>query len=212
MRWRKRIPALIIYIMFTVGVIGHSISHTLDLMVFLTPFFLLGMGIFVIHSDILGKNHKFLIFLIITYVITFSIEALGVETGLVFGDYVYGTTLGFHVIGVPLVIGFNWVLVVVGSVKVAKKITGNNIFAAILGGSISTTFDYFLEPVAIKMDYWTWAGGDIPIQNYVAWFVIATVFSYIFLKFTVRTRSDLPIHYLFVQSIFFLILQIVFFF
>ena len=111
MRWRKRIPALIIYIMFTVGVIGHSISHTLDLMVFLTPFFLLGMGIFVIHSDILGKNHKFLIFLIITYVITFSIEALGVETGLVFGDYVYGTTLGFHVIGVPLVIGFNWVLV-----------------------------------------------------------------------------------------------------
>jgi putative membrane protein len=208
--WKGFIPPVIIYIMFSVGIVGHVVPCTHDLMIWLTPFFLFGMGIFVIHPAFLKKDFKFLTWVLITYAITFSIEALGVETGLVFGEYLYGSTLGPMFLEVPLVIGFNWVLVVVGAVMVAKKYVKNIFIASILGGAIATLFDYFLEPVAIELDYWKWAGGDIPLQNYAAWFVIGTVISFTFLKFKFDHRSDLPIHYLFVQALFFLSLQLSF--
>ncbi len=194
--------------MFSVGIIGHWIPQTHDLMISLTPIFLLGMGIFIIHPSIVKRDLRFLMWVSITYIITFSIEAIGVATGAVFGEYTYGPTLGPMILEVPLVIGFNWVLVVVGAVIIANKISPNIYIASIIGGGISTLFDFFLEPVAIKLDYWNWSGGSIPIQNYVAWFLIATVFSYSFLKMRLKCRSDLAIHYLFVQALFFLILQI----
>ncbi len=196
--------------MFSVGIIGHWVPATHDLMISLTPMFLFGMGIYIIHPSILKRDHRFLTWVLITYLITFSIEAIGVATGAVFGEYSYGSTLGLMVLEVPIVIGFNWVLVVVGAVMVAKKISGNIFFASIIGGGLSTLFDFFLEPVAIKLDYWDWSGGSIPVQNYVAWFVIATVFSYSFLKMKLKCRSDLAIHYLFVQALFFISLQISF--
>ena len=101
------IPPAIIYIMFGVGVIGHIVPLTHDLMIFLTPFFLFGMGIFVIHPTILKKDFKGLSWIFITYLVTFTIEVIGVRTGLVFGKYTYGPTLGSHFLEVPVVIGFN---------------------------------------------------------------------------------------------------------
>lgn len=206
-RLKKWIPPAIIYIMFGVGIVGHIVPATHDLMIFLTPFFLFGMGLFVIHPAFINKDLKALSWIFITYLVTFTTEVVGVKTGLVFGEYTYGATLGLHLLEVPVVIGFNWVLVVVGSVLVAKKLTKNIYVASLIGGLISMVFDIFLEPVAIEYDYWTWAGSSIPIQNYIAWFVIAAIFSFAFLKMKVKIRSDLTIHYLFVQALFFLALQ-----
>jgi putative membrane protein len=207
----KKIFPAIIYIMFAVGILGHIVPLTHDLMIFLTPFFLFGMGIFVIHPSIVSRDIKTLVWILITYIVTFTTEVVGVKTGLVFGEYIYGSTLGLHLFEVPVVIGFNWVLVVIGAVLVAQKLTKNIYVATFLGGLFSMVFDIFLEPVAIEFDYWTWAGGDIPLQNYVAWFVIAAIFSFIFLKLKVKMRSDLTIHYLFIQAIFFLSLQLSFY-
>jgi putative membrane protein len=33
--------------------------------------------------------------------------------------------------------------------------------------------DFFIEQNASKFDFWYWKSGIIPIQNYIAWFVIA---------------------------------------
>jgi hypothetical protein len=49
-------------------------------------------------------------------------------------------------------------------------------------------FDWIMEPVAIRLDYWTWAGGDIPMQNYFAWFVIATVSAFAYRKLVSTAR------------------------
>jgi putative membrane protein len=40
----------------------------------------------------------------------FFIEAIGVNTGLIFGNYVYKTTLGWKFLETPLIIGVNWIL------------------------------------------------------------------------------------------------------
>jgi putative membrane protein len=41
--------------------------------------------------------------------------------------------------------------------------------------------DICLEPFAIRHDLWHWntVGGDIPIQNFIAWFFSAMIFQFI---------------------------------
>ena len=33
--------------------------------------------------------------------------------------------------------------------------------------------DLIMEPVAIANQFWSWEGGDVPLYNYVCWFLIA---------------------------------------
>jgi bisanhydrobacterioruberin hydratase len=116
-----------------------------------------------------------------TYVFTFWAEAAGVATGQIFGEYTYGPTLGWAWRGVPLLIAFNWVLVVHGAFCLSGRI------GAVLAGDlaqardraatgvVAVIFDFLMEPVAIRLDYWRWAGDAVPLQNYVAWFAIAAL-------------------------------------
>ena len=50
----------------------------------------------------------FVVFMAIAFVVGFGAEAIGVNTGYLFGDYSYGTNLGPKFLGVSLVIGINW--------------------------------------------------------------------------------------------------------
>lgn len=108
---------------------------------------------------------------------TFLIEVIGAKTGLVFGAYKYGNTLGFKVFEVPLVIGLNWFFIILRAVNIVQKKINSKLLIAFFVGLISTIFDIFLEPVAIKFDYWTWENNIIPLQNYIACFVISFVFT-----------------------------------
>lgn len=205
----KRDTALLLMtILFFVGSIGHSLELTRDLMLFLTPFFLLSMGLLVLLPDIAGRNIKLLIWCFVIYVITFSLEALGVATGLVFGDYIYGSTLGLEFLEVPMVIGFNWVIVIIGSAELVMLFTRKRFLIAPLTGLVAMLFDIVLESVAIELDYWNWAGGSIQLQNYAAWFIIAGIMALTYPSFRSRLGRKLLISYLFLQTALFLLLRI----
>ena len=204
----EKVAPPIIYIMFSVGFLGHLLEATRDLMLTITPPFLFLMGIFVLIPTIRERNWKVLVWALVIYAITFSIEVLGVETGSVFGAYEYGPTLGLSLFAVPVVIGFNWTLVILGSVKASRLMTRNVILVSLLSGAVAFLFDYILEPVAIHFDYWTWDVGYIPIQNYIAWFVIASIMALSFGLLKLRTKNDLLIHYLVAQAVFFLMIRI----
>ena len=45
--------------------------------------------------------------------------------------------------------------------------------AVLLAAALATAFDFVLEPVAVRLDYWRWRDGVIPLQNYAAWFLTA---------------------------------------
>ena len=83
-----------------------------------------------------------------------------------------------------------------------------SVMAALLGALLMVGYDIVLEPSAIELDMWWWAGEGIPLQNYVAWFL----FSFVFILFigisriNTRNNSALPVYL--VQVIFFLILDI----
>ena len=122
--------------------------------------------------------------------IGFFIEVFGVYSGLLFGEYHYGKTLGFQLLGVPLIIGVNWVLLVVSSFAVSSYFVSNSILKVVLSSFIMVLLDFMIEPVAIRLDFWHWQSGIIPLQNYLMWFLVAIIMNWIlvFNKFTFNLK------------------------
>lgn len=194
--------------MFSVGVIGHIIPSLKPLMITLTPFTLLLTGIVTLYFSTQGSNAKLFIWGIIVYIITFSLEVIGVKTGYVFGSYYYGDVLGLKFFDVPLIIGFNWVLIILGAIGIASRIHKNVFQIALLTGIFAVLFDIMLEPVAIKLGYWNWTNGFIPLQNYYAWFGIAFFASLFGSKLKLDLEDSLFIYYFLIQFTFFIFLSI----
>ncbi len=202
-------PHIIIYQLFAIGAIGHAIPSLLPYMLMLTPFVLVLTDFLALSPMLKHKNAKFFTWCIVTYAITFAVEVAGVKTGIIFGEYTYGKTLGPKLFDVPVVIGFNWVMVILGGIMLSRKIFRHPLLWIIATGILAFIFDYALEPVAIKLDYWTWGGGVVPIKNYVAWFCVACIGAGLFHVSRQKVTSDVPIHFFFVQFAFFIILNIV---
>ncbi|MBS4033226.1 MAG: carotenoid biosynthesis protein [Ignavibacterium sp.] len=199
---------LFLVIMYFVGIVGHLIPSTRNLMITLTPFTLLLTGGVVTYKSFLPSDHKFLFWGITTYLITFLLEVIGVKTGLVFGGYNYGPALGFKVFEVPLIIGFNWVLVILGAISIGKSYSKNIILISLSTAVLSVMFDYFLEPVAINLGYWQWDQISVPLQNYLAWFLIAFIFSIVLLKIKPDFKPGVSKEYFLIQFTFFIILNL----
>lgn len=204
----KKYIYIILGVMYLVGIAGHSTEVLFPLMISLTPFTLLFTGSLTLYASGLYKEKSFIIWFLVTYIFTFFSEYVGVKTGLIFGAYEYSSVLGFSLGDVPLIIGFNWVLVVAGSIYLASLITKNSSIRVPLAGILAVLFDYFLEPVAIALDYWTWADVAVPMQNYIAWFLIASAAAYFYGRL-VEKKTDMVFGYYFgLQLIFFIALQI----
>ena len=197
-------------IMYLVGAAGHAWDVTFPLMLQLTPWILLFLGLLVFLPVIQEGRWNVVAWALVVYLVTLSLEILGVKTGLVFGSYVYGESLGLSLLEVPLVIGFNWVLVVLGAVLISRSWIKNPAAASLGAAVLCVLFDYILEPVAISpaLDYWQWAGGDIPLQNYAAWFFIAFLAALAFNRWGLRVDRLVPRAYFGIQLLFFLLLRI----
>ncbi len=117
-------------------------------------------------------------------VLSYCVEALGVETGFPFGVYRYTNVLFPRLPGgVPLAVMFAWVLIVFGAygcLRIEKR--GLGIGGALLGAALATLLDLEIEPVAFHVEsYWKWLAPGypnyygVPLANFVAWFVVAFV-------------------------------------
>jgi putative membrane protein len=197
-----------LYIIFFVGIVGHLYDPLRNLMLLLTPATLFLTGLIVLFYSYKSSTNNLLLWASFTYIITFILEVVGVKTGLIFGEYNYGSTLGIKLFDVPLIIGFNWVFVILGSISISRLLTGNIFLSSIISALIAFIFDLILEPIAIKLNYWSWSEGIIPLQNYLAWFVIAFISAFCFNYLNVKVNSKISLHSILVQFIFFVTLLI----
>lgn len=198
---------IFLIIIYFVGILGHSFEYTQSIMFSLTPFTLLLTGTIVLVFVFRNSDVSFVIWFAIVYLITFSLEVVGVKTGMIFGNYKYGDVLGLKLLDTPLIIGFNWVITVLGALNLAILLTKKSFTVIFFTGLFAILFDFLLEPVAIKFDYWKWENNVIPIQNYIAWFLIASVAASIFVFLKIEVKNKLALNYLIIQSVFFLILN-----
>jgi len=199
-----------IYIMFAVGIVGHSFKFSLILMLTLTPIVLLLIGTVICVYMIINKNYRILYWCMLIYLLTLILEIIGVKSGIIFGEYKYGNTLGLKFFEVPLIIGFNWMFVILGAINLSAKLFRKKITIIIFSALFSIIFDIILEPVAIKFDYWHWQQIFVPMQNYLAWFIISFFSALVFYLFKTEIKNiNVFMNYFFAQFIFFFYLNFV---
>ena len=109
-----------------------------------------------------------------------AIEVIGVSTGLPFGEYHYLDSLGAQLLGVPVVVALAWTMMAYPAYVISQVIGGGPARAAIVGGWALASWDLFLDPQMVQAGHWEWqttgvALAGIPVTNYLAWFVVATV-------------------------------------
>ena len=69
--------------------------------------------------------------------------------------------------------------------------------------------DFFIEPIAISLDFWSWKYDTIPLQNYLGWFLIAFLLQLIFLSVFNKAEKNIVAIVLFGwQIIFFGVLNL----
>ncbi len=201
---------------YSVGVVGHLVPPLVPAMAALTPVVLPVMGLLVAAVVVAEGGWPVALWALGTYAVSFALEAVGVATGAIFGPYRYGTSLGPMVLDVPLVIGFNWMLTVLGGMVIARELgigrgVGGRteedgpcpICIAVATGVACVLFDFALEPVAMRLGYWTWYTRGVPIQNYIAWFAISALSALAFPSRRGRLSSRLPAVSFLLQLLFF---------
>jgi len=205
----NRYAKLLLVVIFALGLIGHGLEVSRKLMLSLTPLILVTASIVVCYPFLRRGSSQSFVWCITTLTITYFAEVIGVTTGALFGHYHYGNILGVKVLGVPLLIGINWMLVILGAITLTHSLTKNVLLVPLITGLLAVGFDYILEPVAIKLGYWHWSGGTPPLKNYCTWFVLAFLITLLYGELKVVVTTTLPRFYLVVQTVFFLSLQIV---
>ncbi|UCG27182.1 MAG: carotenoid biosynthesis protein [Bacteroidales bacterium] len=187
---------------YTGGLLLFMVEPLRSLFVILTPFSLiLSCGaVLAFQKEWSGK-------LIIAFVIVlFSalvIEIIGVRTGVLFGEYVYGRTLGIKISETPILIGLNWLLLIYCTASIVNYHFKNRNIRIILGSVLMVVYDLILEYIAPVTDMWSWEARYPGIRNFLMWFLVALVFHALFQILDLKIENK-PAGYLFlIQFLFF---------
>ncbi|UKT64165.1 carotenoid biosynthesis protein [Pedobacter mucosus] len=202
----KKIAVAVIIIFHFVGLVGFLIPVAQPYFIKLVPFHLLLMFAIIIFSYNADVK-RLLLFVSGVFICGFLVEVLGIHTGKIFGNYNYGNTLGYKIAAVPILMGVNWVILIfsIGQMMKSFKIR-NSIVASVLGAIALVIFDYFLEPVATKFDYWQWDWQAIPVQNYVAWFIVSLILLKFYYALGLKQQKYIGVAMFASQFVFFVVL------
>ena len=218
-RYRKT-TFIVVTLMYIVGTLGLIFPYT-------QPYFKLASAFNLWVSLVLllffhqEYSKSFIVTAVCIFGAGFFIEVAGVHTGIIFGEYWYGQTLGTKVFRVPLVIGANWLLLIYCSNAVTqiffeilkkglfKNLWFDTIFLrAIFASLLMVCLDFLIEPVAVYLDFWQWENNQIPLQNFQTWFLIAFILSSVFLKGKFSKSNPLALWLFLLQFLFFISINV----
>lgn len=159
----------------------------------------------VAHCWVIEGPKRTALFFVLSAAITYTMEEIGVRTGLVFGPYHYSDSLGIKLDQVPVLIPLGWFMMIYPSRVVAKAIlreansrslAGISALAA-LSALVMTAWDMVMDPgMSTVGKVWVWEKSGsyfgVPAQNYFGW-VLTTFIVYWLVGWLWRTedpRSD----------------------
>lgn len=170
---------------------------------------LAGLIFIVAHGTTALGWRGFVVFALATIVVSFTSEAIGVATGLVFGPYHYTDLLGPKLIGVPPMIQIGYLAMGYASMitgriilsLIRKPARGWSVLAAALTGAfIMVSWDVAMDPYqSTVVGDWLWHTGGpyfgVPLHNYAGWFGTVFIFMLLYFmyanRFGEQTRNDL---------------------
>ena len=170
---KKNISIFIIWLVHISGFLG-MVFYDLDFFAGFTSINLSLMSI-IVFANIKLTNKNQIFSLLLIFLVGMLSEFIGVNYGLIFGEYTYGNNLGFKLFGVPLLIGLNWVILTVICANIASILIKNNsiLLMIILGTTLMLIMDFVMEPIAPKLDLWKFKNLVVPTSNYIGWLIIS---------------------------------------
>jgi putative membrane protein len=195
----------IIWLFHICGMIGISYGNKEFFLAF-TPINLFISFVLLFINQVQLEKSELNAALIIFFIGMIS-EILGVNYGLIFGDYVYLDNLGFKVLGVPVLIGVNWIILTFITGSMSSYIIKNKHIAALTGAILMILLDLIIEPVAPLLGFWIFDLPTVPLQNYIGWFVIGLTTQYIYHFNIERKEYSFSINLLLVNAVFFAFLN-----
>jgi putative membrane protein len=109
---------------------------------------------------------------------------------------------------VPLIIGANWGILAVTSAAVVHRFELNKHLGAFISAVLMVLFDYILEPVAMKLDYWHWSNGEIPVYNFVCWLGVSYLLQWIYQRMKLPEVNKVAESLFLMMFIFFTLLML----
>jgi len=202
---KTNISVAVLIIFHLVGIGGVVFGDAQEFLQ-LTPLNLLLTALIIGIND--AQNRFSWVFLV-TYLLGFAIEVLGVNTGFPFGNYAYGSALGIKLLNTPLIIGLNWLILLYSTNAIAVRFGQTVVTKALVSAALMVTLDYLIEPVAISYDFWTWENGLPPFSNYAAWFIVAFIISAIWQMSRIKLNTRIAWAVYAVELFFFGILNLI---
>jgi bisanhydrobacterioruberin hydratase len=196
----------IIVIFYAVGLGGMLLPATRNLFFNLTPLALL-LSAYMLYL-FYKPNTRATLWFTVVYILAFAIEAIGVNTGLIFGHYKYGSALGIKLWETPLLIGLNWVMLLYTFLSVLQRYRLAMPWRVLITGLGMVMFDAVLEQVAPKTQMWYWLDNNVPWQNFLAWFIISVGLATILERTKTVPQNPMAATILITQFVFFVLLML----
>lgn len=201
----KAVRAFLI-VFYAVGILGLLIPATNAVFLQLIPLALVLSFVVLALFHVHEVTRQSLIGFSLIYVVSFLIEAIGVNTGVIFGSYTYGKGLGLQLFHTPLIIGINWLFLVYTTASLVEKVKMPTLLKIVVASVAMIIYDMLLEQMAPKLHMWYWDNDTIPLQNYMAWFTLALFFHSLLKLMKIKTENQMALFILICQFSFFLIL------
>jgi uncharacterized membrane protein len=116
--------------------------------------------------------------------------AIGLRTGYPFGHYYYSEYFIPSLPGgVPLAITLSWLIISINAFLICRLLIKNPkspFIVPFAAAFIILAFDILLEPFGSFINkYWIWENSYVPTQNFISWYILGFMFTFMLEKTTV---------------------------
>ena len=149
-----------------------------------------------------------LVFFAITAAVSWGYEHIGVETGLIYGNYHYTDYLGQKIGHVPVIIPLAWFMMIYPSYIIANLIFSRKPFMqkttipkilvlSLLSAAVMTAWDTVIDPYLSgpTVEAWLWEDSGpyfgIPLHNFLGW-IITTFTIYTIYRIYENKTKEFP--------------------
>ncbi|WP_400192867.1 carotenoid biosynthesis protein [Hymenobacter sp. B81] len=174
-RRRLRLAQFVLVLFHVTGLLGLGLSADPSFYLQFVPLNLLLTAALLLAFDRHSPAPMFGWFALTVMLVGYGVEVVGVRTGLLFGSYDYGTTLGPRLLGVPVIIGLNWLILTYLAGGLAQRLPLPPLARALLAAVLMVGLDVCIEPVAVHFGWWQWRFDVIPLRNFQGWFAVSFI-------------------------------------
>ncbi len=118
-----------------------------------------------------------------------AFEAVGLATGIPYGEYTYSDALGPTLLGVPFLVPLAWLMMAWPSWLLAERLARparpgrRRVVRIAVAAGVFAAWDVVLDPQMVQAGYWTWAHPEpglpgidtVPLTNLGGWLLAGAV-------------------------------------